>query len=122
MFMNGQTRVKINIRGVDYYVVSEGTEEYIRSVGEELDARMGELMEGNDRISTTMAAVLCAMSYCDECRKAQSNADNLRVQVKDYLDDSQKAHVEAEDAKREIERLKRELQALRNRLADLDDR
>lgn len=120
--MNGQTRVKINIRGVDYFVVSEGSEEYIRSIGEELDTRMSELMGSNDRISTTMAAVLCAMSYCDECRKASNNADNLRVQVKDYLDDSQKARVEAEDAKREIERLKRELQALRNRLADLDDR
>lgn len=120
--MNNQSRVKLNIRGVEYSIVTDDSEEYTLSIGEEIDRRITGMMEANDRLSITMAAVMCALTYCDESRKATENADNLRSQVKDYLEDSARARVEADDAKREIDRLKRELQALRSRFAELEDR
>ena len=69
----------------------------------------------------TMAATITALSYCDEAHKASDGADNLRSQIKDYLEDSSHARMEAEEAKREIERLKREIQTLRARLSDEDE-
>ena len=83
---------------------------------------MNGILEGNQRVSTTMAAVLCALSYADECRKANDTSDNLRSQIKEYLEDSQRSRLEADEAKREVERLRRELQGLRLRLSELDDR
>lgn len=115
-------KVKITICGTDYYITSEDEESYILSVGNEVNERMTTMLNENQRVSTTMAAVLCALSYADENRKANASSDNLRSQIKEYLEDSQNARIEAEDAKREVERLRRELQALRLRLADMDDR
>ncbi|MBQ9993636.1 MAG: cell division protein ZapA [Clostridia bacterium] len=115
-------KVKLNICGTDYYIASEDDENYIRVVGEEVDKRMNDMLNDNQRVSTTMAAVLCALSYADECRKANDTSDNLRAQIKDYLEDSQRSRLEADEAKREVERLRRELQGLRLRLAELDDR
>ena len=59
---------------------------------------------------------LAALDYCDEAVKATESADNLRSQIKDYLEDSSQARMEAEEARREIEKLKKEVQTLRGRL------
>ena len=117
-----QNKVKVNVCGTDYFIASEDDEEYILSVGNEVNDRMSNLLNENQRVSTTMAAVLCALSYADENRKANNAADNLRSQIKEYLEDSQRSRLEADEAKREAERLRRELQILRLRLADMDDR
>ena len=114
--------VKLNICGSDYFLSSEDDEAYMLSIGEEVDARMSDILNGNQRVSTTMAAVLCALDYADERRKANAASDNLRAQIKEYLEDSQRSRLEADEAKREVERLRRELQGLRLRLAELDDR
>ena len=114
--------VKLNICGIECQVTSDDDEAYIRSVGEEVDMRMNQLLETNQHASTTMVAVLCALTYADECRKANIGSDNLRAQIKSYSEDSRRARLEADEAKREVDRLRRELQALRLRLAEYDDR
>ena len=115
-------KVKLTICGTDYFITSEDDESYIRSVGDEVNERMSTMLAENQRVSTTMAAVLCALSYADENRKANNTSDNLRSQIKEYLEDSQRSRLEADESKREVERLRRELQTLRLRLADMDDR
>lgn len=79
-------------------------------------------MNDNPRLSLTMASILVSLSYCDECRKANESADNLRSQIKDYLEDSSKARLEADDARKEAERLKRELVALRKAIGEMENR
>ena len=117
-----KNKVRLNVCGTDYYISSEDDESYIRAIGDDVDARMNKMMAGSDRVSTTMAAVLCALSYADECKKANATADSLRFQIKAYIEESDRACLEAEEAKREIERLRRELQGARLRLSELDDR
>ena len=51
-------RVKLNICATDYTVTSEDPEEYMRSIGAEVDHAMRVLLDSDPRISTTMAAVL----------------------------------------------------------------
>lgn len=117
-----KNKVRLNVCGTDYYIASEDDESYIRAIGDEVDARMNEMMSENDRVSTTMAAVLCALSYADECKKANAASDGLRSQIKAYVEESERSRLEADEAKSEIERLRRELQGVRLRLAELDDR
>ncbi len=114
--------IRLNVCGTDYYISSEDDESYIRAIGDEIDAKMTELMESSERVSVTMAAVLCALSYADDCKKAAAVSDNLRSQIKAYAEESERARLETDEAKSEIERLRRELQGVRLRLAELDDR
>ena len=71
-----KNKVRLNVCGTDYYIASEDDESYIRAIGDDVDARMNKMMAGSDRVSTTMAAVLCALSYADECKKANATADS----------------------------------------------
>ncbi|MCI8496806.1 MAG: cell division protein ZapA [Clostridiales bacterium] len=114
--MNQKNRVRLNIAGSEYVILSSEDENYIRSIGLEVDSRMTEIQEGSPCISTTMAAVLAAFDCCDATRKAVSSADHLRAQVKEYLEDAAKARIEADELRRERDRLSREVQTLRARL------
>lgn len=116
----GRNKLKVSICGTDYYITSEEDEAYVRSVADKVEAQMNAIMEANPRVSVTMAAVLTALDSCDEGLRALSSADNLRSQIKDYLEESSKARMEADEARRENERLKRELQSLRMKLAESD--
>lgn len=112
----GKNKIKLNICGCNCAVTSDDSESYIRSVGDEVQKAMTDIMKKDERISVTLAAVITALSYCDDSHKASDAADNLRSQIKDYLEDSSRARIETEEAKREVERLKRELKTLRSRM------
>ena len=80
------------------------------ALGDELDAALTKTLRENSRLSVTQAAILAALEYADMYKKAEVSADNLRGQIKEYLEDSARSKMDAEIAKREVERLTRELQ------------
>ena len=82
-------------------------------LGGQVDRDMRALLHADERISTTMAAVLVAITNADAAKKAEGAADNLRSQMKGYLDDNARARQELENARRETERLRREIDDLR---------
>ena len=112
-----KNKVHLSICGIECSVSSEDPEPYVLSVADEVQKMIQGMTEKNQHISVSTAAVIAAMSFCDECRKAKDSADNLRSQIRDYLEDSSKARMEADESRREIERLRRELQSLRSRLS-----
>lgn len=113
----GKNRVRLTIAGIDLAVASDDTESYIRSVGAEVEKAVREVTEKNPRASMTLAALAAALRFCDEGHRAAAAADNLRSQIKDYLEDASRARAEAETARREAERLRKEMKALREKAA-----
>lgn len=113
-----KNRIKLNICGSECVITSDDSESYVRSIGDEVEKAMDDILNKNERVSITMAAIITALRFCDEAHKASGGADNLRSQIKDYLEDSSHARTEAEEARREIERMKREIQSLRSRLSE----
>ncbi len=103
-------KVKLSIGGTEYSILAEDDVNYVRELGRELDRGFANIMKANKTISTTQAAVLLALDYADESRKATATADRLREQIKDYLDDASDAKSKADWARHEAETLKRELE------------
>lgn len=112
-----KNKIKLVICGCECALCSDDSENYIRSIGDEVQKCIDDMMEHNERVSVTMAAIISALNYCDASRKASASADNLRTQIKNYLEDSSHARMDAEESRRELERVKRENQTLRARLA-----
>lgn len=101
-------RVVINICGEEYTFIAEETPSYMQKVGSYVDEKMTEVMQ-SAKVGRTDAAVLTAANITDELFKAQAAAEALRVQIKGYLDDANRAQAEASDLKREIFRLQQQL-------------
>ena len=75
-----------------------------------------KLLDGNENLSVTKAAVFCAMDYLDEYRKSTGSAENMRSQIQDYIADAARAKLAEDKAKAENEVLRREAAALREQL------
>ena len=100
-------RVTMSICGEEYTLVAEESAAYMEKVGALVDKKMAELMDAA-HMGRLDAAVLTAVNIADELYKAQESAENLRHQLKTYLD-------EASQAKAEISELKRQLFKQQNR-------
>ena len=94
-------RVIMNICGEDYTLVAEENAAYMEKVGTMVNDKMTELME-SARVGRTDAAVLAAVNITDELFKAQEAAENLRRQLKVYLDEATQAKNEASELKRQL--------------------
>lgn len=105
-----KNRVKLSIGGNDYYINTDQDTKYVIELGDELDETLNKILKDNPRLSQTQAAILTALEYADSARKANDTADNLRGQIKEYLEDSARYKMEAEVARRDVDRLNKELQ------------
>ena len=102
-------KVRLHICGSEYALTTDETPAYMEEIAGRVERAMKELMS-NPRISITMAAVLVALDGMDTAEKALKSADNLRAQMKEYLDDNAKSRMEAD-------RLRNENALLRQKLA-----
>jgi cell division protein ZapA len=113
-----KNRVNLKIYGSNYTILTEDDPDYVEELGELIDKEMKQTVQEAPSLSTAQCAVLVALDQADACKKATASADNLRAQIKDYLEDSARARMEVDVARREIERLNREISNLRNKLAE----
>ena len=106
-----ENRVTINICGEEYTFVAQEAPSYMQRVGTYVDEKMNEVLQ-NAHVGRVDAAVLTAVNITDELFKAQAEADQLRGQIKGYLDEAGRAQSEASELKREVVRLQQKLDAL----------
>ena len=98
-------KVRLVIAGNDYYINTDEDEDYIRSLAAKLEKDLIAMSNGNPCLSTTMAAVLCALEYSDECSRRDRIIEQLKDEARHAIADSASATVEANEAIREITRL-----------------
>lgn len=106
-------RVVVTICGEEYTFVAEESAAYMQKVGTYVGDKMQEVLV-SARVGRTDAAVLTAANIADELFKAQAAAEQLRSQIKGYLDEAGKAQAEVSELKREVFRLQQKLDS-RNR-------
>ncbi|WP_455580937.1 cell division protein ZapA [Dysosmobacter sp.] len=101
-------RVVISICGEEYTFIAEESAAYMQKVGSYVSEKMEEVLSGA-RVGRTDAAVLTAANIADELFKAQAASEQLRSQIKGYLDEANKAQSEVSELKREVFRLQQRL-------------
>ena len=115
--MEMMNKVTLNICGTDYVVTTDEPAGYMQELAAQLDARIRNVMNANDRTSLVMATVMTALMQADEAKKAAQSADNLRKQLKTFFDDNNRTRVESESLRREVAQLRREKEELERKLA-----
>ena len=101
-------RVVVTICGEDYTFVAEESTSYMQKVGAYVGDKMNEILN-TAKVGRTDAAVLTAANIADELFKSQAAAEQLRSQIKGYLDEAGRAQAEVSELKREIFRLQQKL-------------
>ena len=102
-------RVVITISGEEYTFVADESSAYMQKVGSYVNDKMEEVLK-SAKVGRSDAAVLTAVNITDELFKAQAAAEQLRGQIKGYLDEAGKAQAEVSELKREVFRLQQRLE------------
>lgn len=103
-----ENRITVTIAGTDYTFTATESPSYMQKVAAHVSDKMNSIMEGG-KISRMDAAVLAAANITDEFYKEQAVSENLRNQLKDYLDEANRAKNEASEARRELFKLQQKL-------------
>lgn len=115
------SKVRLNICGSSYVVSTTENESYMQNLAGRLNLDMNELMASSKSVSITTAAVMTALNYRDELEKASGSADNMRRQIKDYLEDAASAKMAAEELRREVASQRKRIEELERRLRTRQD-
>ena len=110
-------KVEVKINNIEYTLVTNEPEEYVQRVALLVNKRMNEISEGSPQLSTAMKAVLTAINLADECLKNESVLDNLRIELKGYMEESKGISSELEEKRLEVEKLREDVHKLQIDLA-----
>ena len=97
-------RVTVTIGGQTYTMVGSEDNLYIQQVAAHVNEELSRVMQ-DGHLSIADGAVLTAMNIADNLFKEKETADNLRHQLKEYLEETSRVKNELSEAKREIFRL-----------------
>ena len=106
-----ENRIVVTICDQEYTLVAEESASYMQKVGSYVSEKMEGILTAA-RVGRSDAAILTAANIADELFKAQATSEQLRSQIKGYLDEAGKAQAEASDLKREVFRLQQKLDNL----------
>ncbi|MEG2597434.1 MAG: cell division protein ZapA [Oscillospiraceae bacterium] len=109
-------KVTVVICGKSYSLQTEENQSYVVTLAKDLDHKISQFMDENESSSLTTAAVMVGLALLDDNMKSVSDVDNIRAQIKGYVEEATDIRIEADQLKREIEILKTENQSLKNDL------
>lgn len=108
-------KVRITICGKEFNLKTDEAPGHFTELAKKVETEIYNMMSESD-ISLHSAAILVALSAFDECKKANDSIDNIRTQIKEYVDDACQARLERDEAvKNEKAHLAR-ISALENEL------
>lgn len=99
-----KNKVSVSIAGQEYNLVATEDERYMQKVAAHVDGKIHEVLDGN-HVSQVDGAVLAALNIADEYFKEVEASENLRRQLKEYLEEATRMKLELSEAKREIFKL-----------------
>ena len=103
-----ENRITVTICGEEYTFTAEESPSYMQKVAGMVNEKMSYIL-ANSHVSRTDAAILAAVNIADEYFKNQGASENIRSQLKNYLDEANKAKAEASECRRELFKLQQKL-------------
>lgn len=115
-----KTPVIVKINNAEYRIVCDADEEYVQRVAYHVDKKMRDIIAGDKRLSTSMAAVLTAVNIADEYKQAQEDNEKLRAQLLKYAEEAGASKLALDKINAELNRLRAENQELKMKVVKLE--
>ena len=97
-------RVTVTIDGREYNILAAEDAEYVKKVAAHVNEQVKAVIQSS-RVSSVDGITLAAMNIADQYYKEQAASENLRRQLKEYLEEAAKYKLEISELKREIFKL-----------------
>ncbi|QIB27206.1 cell division protein ZapA [Caloranaerobacter azorensis] len=118
ILMGEKKKVTIRIRGQEYTVIGEESEEYIKELGNYVDNKIKDILEKNSKLNQTMAATLAAFTIADELYKIRKLVDSLNKIINEKDNEIEEKLNIIKGKETEIEDIKAQYEELNNKIND----
>ena len=109
-------KVKVTICGKEFSLKTDEAPSYLIGLAKKVDSEIYKMASSADNISIQSAAILVALAAYDDAQKANDSIDNIRTQIKEYVDDACQARLERDEAVKNEKALLARVSALENEL------
>lgn len=99
-----KNKVTVTIAEQEYTLIADQDAAAVEKIAAHVDVKVREVLDGS-RLSLADGAILASMNIAEEYFKEVEASENLRRQLKEYLEESAKVKQELSEAKREIFKL-----------------
>lgn len=97
-------RVTVTVDGRSYTLIAVEDEAYVQKVAAYVDDQVKDAIHGA-KVSSLDGVTLAAINMADQYFKEMATSENLRRQLKEYLEEGAKQKLEISELKREIFKL-----------------
>lgn len=105
-------KVKVTVCGKTFNLSTDNDVYRIMALAEKLDKDIAALNESMPSLGVQSAAIICALSAYEEISRTDESIDNLRMQIKEYVDEAARARDARDKAVIEADRLRKKLDSL----------
>lgn len=120
--MNIENKVKVVICGKEYNLRTDEKPEYIKGLADRIDKEIGDMVKAKPNFGIQNAAVFVALTSLDEAAKAQESIENIRGQIKTYVNEAGKARSANEKLTAKVKELEQKIAALEKENKELKKR
>jgi len=120
--MNIENKVKVIICGKEYNLRTDEKPEYIKALAERIDKEIGDMVREKPNFGIQNAAVFVALTSLDEASKARESIENIRGQIKAYVNEAGKARSANERLSAKVKDLEQKISALEKENKELKKR
>ena len=113
---SAMNKVKVTICGKDFNLKTDEEPEYLIGLAKKVDEEIANMVSATESMSIQSAAILVALSAFDEAKKSSDSIDNIRTQIKEYVDEACQARSERDDLLKKEKILKAKISSLENEL------
>ncbi|MBE6824463.1 MAG: cell division protein ZapA [Ruminococcaceae bacterium] len=100
-------KVTVFVAGHKLNLLTTESEKYVTDIASKVDTAVMSMLTSTN-MSKEKCAVMVALDYCDDEAKQKSALNEIKEQIKDYIEDVSKLRAENDELKSEIEKLKAE--------------
>lgn len=104
----------LSVGGIDLTIETDEDRGYLQRLASKVDERLAYYLRMGAKVTVTQAAVLAALEFCDELEKNNAAVENMRAQMRTYIDDSVRAGADRDRYKTELDRTRTELSRLQD--------
>ena len=106
-----KNKITVFVAGHKLTLITEESEKYVTDIASKVETTINSLFSASN-MSKEKCAVMAALDFCDDEFKSRAALNEIKEQIKDYIEDSAKLRAEIEALKAENAKLKGEKEEL----------
>lgn len=116
--MTNKKKVNVTIDGRNFTVIGDSSEDYIKKLADYVDKKIKEMTQKNDKLSSSMAAILACLNISDELYKLKRELETLKKKAKDPLENYENLIKELNMERAKNEELNKKIETYKDEILD----